>query len=329
MDMLTKPYDWQLMQWKSLIKQVSEKRLPHALLLAGAAGLGKTDFARVFANYLLCLQPQQSFACGICKSCELNKVNTHPDLKWVAPEEEGKQIKIADIREVGEFASQTAQQGGYRVVVIAPAEAMNISSANALLKNLEEPGQHTFFLLVCHALGRVPATIRSRCQKVVFNEPDVSTALNWLSSESIPVSQAEALLSLANGAPLGARSLFEMDALKLHDDMFTSLVALSVGRVSAVDVSKRWSDWDVPMLLTWLNQAISSRLKLLLEGNKLIQNNRLTELLQTITVVDPRLLYAYIDDINQARLASLSTANVNKQLLIEDLLIKWSALVKR
>lgn len=327
--MLTTPYAWQLMQWQSLINQVSEKRLPHALLLAGAAGLGKTDFARVFANYLLCLQPQQGFACGTCKSCELNKVDTHPDLRWVAPEEEGKQIKIADIREVGEFASQTAQQGGYRVVVIAPAETMNISSANALLKNLEEPGQHTFFLLVCHVLGRVPATIRSRCQKVVFNEPDVGTALNWLSSESIPALQAETLLSLAHGAPLEARSLFEIDALKQHEDMLSSLMALSKGRVSIVDVSRRWSDWNVPMLLTWLNQAISTCLKLLLERNKPIQNKQLSELQQTVINVDPRLLYGYIDDVNQARLASLSTANVNKQLLIEDLLIKWSALLKR
>lgn len=321
-------YPWQSTQWQSLLKQHAEQRLPHALLLVGSRGLGKADFTRAFADYLLCLQPSGQAACGMCKSCELNNVDTHPDLKWIAPEEEGKQIKIADIRDVGEFAAQTAQQGGYRVVVIAPAEAMNSSSANALLKNLEEPGRQTIFLLVSHVPGRLSATVRSRCQKVIFAEPDLSVGLQWLSAVVPDETKATAVLNLAHGAPLAARDLFEIGALEQYLDMCTSLAAVGAEQVSTVEVAKKWSDWNVSMLLEWMAQLLAEGVKQALGDNRPTQHKELAQINQQLSRVAPHLLYDFMDKVHQARQLSLSTANPNKQLLVEDLLVSWIALLK-
>ncbi|MDG4870023.1 DNA polymerase III subunit delta', partial [Guyparkeria sp. 1SP6A2] len=82
----------------------------------------------------------------------------------MSPEEGKRQIRIDPIREVNRFVSQTAQQGGYRVIVVSPAEAMNIAAANALLKSLEEPGEKTLFILLSDVPSRTLPTIRSRCQ---------------------------------------------------------------------------------------------------------------------------------------------------------------------
>ncbi|MFG1488548.1 DNA polymerase III subunit delta', partial [Oceanospirillum sp. HFRX-1_2] len=139
------PFAWQQEYWNQLIGQHRSGRLPHALLLAGEEGIGKYHLARAMAAYLLCRQPAET-ACGECASCALFHAGTHPDLMEVMPESEGKQIKIEQIRKLQTFANKTAQQGGFRVVVLQPADAMNINAANALLKNLEEPGNNVLFI---------------------------------------------------------------------------------------------------------------------------------------------------------------------------------------
>ena len=128
-------YPWQQRRWQQLRQQVAQNRLPHAILITGQAGVGKYHFANSFARFLLC-QQRTTDACGYCQSCHWFNAATHPDLIRIQPEEEGKAIKIAQIRQLVHDLSHTASQIGYQVVILHPAEAMNKAAANALLKIL-------------------------------------------------------------------------------------------------------------------------------------------------------------------------------------------------
>src|SRR5690606_18188179 len=137
------PYAWQQAQWADFHTRVRNNNIPHAFLLAGQEGFGAEGLAMAMGQYMLCLSPTDTLVCGKCKGCLLLDAGTHPDLLVVCPEEGGKQIKVDQIREVSRFVANTAQQGGYKIIVLQPAEAMNINAANALLKNLEEPAGKT------------------------------------------------------------------------------------------------------------------------------------------------------------------------------------------
>ncbi len=138
---------WHASAWQHLLHLLQQQRLPHALLLTGVNGIGKLQFARAFAAYLLCDQPGEH-ACGQCKGCRLSAQQSHPDLVELMAEESGREIKVDQVRELSGFVAAAAQQGGYRLVIIHPPEDMNINAANALLKSLEEPGDKTVSVII-------------------------------------------------------------------------------------------------------------------------------------------------------------------------------------
>lgn len=153
-------------------------KLPHALLLAGPLGVGKATFAFHLANHLLKFPRHDSapteFAAPDPGSSLFRQVavGAHPSVLHLTrpPNEKTKGFKtvvtVDEIRRVNRFLSMTSHDGGYRVVIVDPADDMNTSAANALLKNLEEPPSRTVFVLVSHSPGGLLPTIRSRCQLV-------------------------------------------------------------------------------------------------------------------------------------------------------------------
>jgi DNA polymerase-3 subunit delta' len=206
----------------------------HAVLLHGLRGVGKKSLALDFADALLCSSPQaDGHRCGRCEECRLTAAFSHPDLRWVLPqalaekllpqaveEEEGaeapseptepdgrptrasREIRVEQVRALSDFLGIAAYRGGQRVVVLAPAEAMNAIAANTLLKMLEEPPPATMFVLVSDALDDVLPTIRSRCVLVQVPVPDARACLPWLVEQG--VADPAAALALASGAPLAA-----------------------------------------------------------------------------------------------------------------------------
>ena len=206
--------------WQRL--QARRSRLPHALLLGGRRGLGKFDLARAFAASLLCEQVRESGeACGRCLACNWLSQGNHPDFRLLQPEalaeaesegeggEGGKkasqQITIDQVRGLDDFLHVGTHRAGLRVVLVCPAEAMNRSTANALLKTLEEPAPETLFLLVSHEPERLLPTIRSRCQSVAIPTPAPERAAAWLAAAG--VGESARWLALAGGAPLLAAEL--------------------------------------------------------------------------------------------------------------------------
>ena len=189
-------------------------RWPHALLIAGREGIGKRSFALELARSLLCERPDaDGLACGACASCHYAEAGQHPDLRIVLPVEIDDDnvatpslwINVAHIRALIEWAALTSHRRVAKVAVIVPAERMNPAAANALLKTLEEPPSGTFLILVAHQPGRLPPTIRSRCQWLSAPSPDSATARAWLMEQD--VREPERVLSQSAGAPLAALRL--------------------------------------------------------------------------------------------------------------------------
>ncbi|MEM9532976.1 MAG: hypothetical protein AAGA23_18800 [Pseudomonadota bacterium] len=215
------------------------ERLPHALLLLGDGPL--KELAHRFANDLLCLNGP--IACGECNSCCWVDAGTHPDLKVVEPAADSKsgQITVDQVRQLAAGAGLTG--GGNRIYIVHPANAMNLSAANALLKTLEEPPPGSVFLLCCRDRGRLPATIFSRCQ--VYPAPSGSheEVARWLADAFPDREEAEVrgALQLASGE---ASAAFELLAGE-HDfsagDLAEDLKRLETGRLGVTELAKRWT----------------------------------------------------------------------------------------
>lgn len=215
--------DWHSSQWVALFHEgvASLAYMPHALLLSGRPGLGKSRFAEELAALLLCESPQMRgktpVACTTCQGCHWLEGGNHPDYRRVSPDsdegdedaEGGKkekkkgaaQIKVEAIRELEDFVFVGSHRHGRRVIVIQQADAMNNVTANSLLKILEEPPSTVYFILVTSHPRRLLATIRSRTRVLPFHCPDASAAKQWLRQNGVD-ERASRYLSLAGGAPL-------------------------------------------------------------------------------------------------------------------------------
>jgi DNA polymerase-3 subunit delta' len=210
--------DLQSAIWRQLV--ALRARLPHALLLHGPAGVGKLQLAERFAQLLLCeAAGQGSEPCGACPSCRWFLGGNHPDLRYVEPEAFGRyadreeeldaeggktakpsiEIKIEQVRALATFVNVGSHRAGRRIIIVHPAEAMNAATANALLKNLEEPPGEAMFILVSHSPARLLPTIRSRCVAQPVPRPARAAAEAWLTAQG--ASEPARWLAYAGGAP--------------------------------------------------------------------------------------------------------------------------------
>ena len=226
---------WQLEQWSRVIKREKEGGFPHALMLTGTEGIGKLIFCRALAHWLLCAEQGDSI-CGVCRSCELNQAETHPDLSYVNTQEKSSVIKIEQIRELRDYISKTPQIAPRKVICLGPAEALNNNAANAFLKSLEEPSPSTILLLYCHRLSVIPATIRSRCQLIEMPIPQKRQAEKWLMPQIGSLSETQNALDLANGKPIRALQLCDAGMLDQYANIGVQLKELYEGSTSAVSV---------------------------------------------------------------------------------------------
>lgn len=244
---------WHAELWSRLQARRQRDALPHALLLCGPQGLGKRDFLRRFVRGLLCQHPDNGDACGRCRSCLLFDAGTHPDYVALSfgLRKDGVQrsdIVVDQIRGLSARLATASQFGGWQIASIDPADAMNTAAANALLKTLEEPASQTMLMLVADAPWRMPATIRSRCQRIDFQLPKHDESLAWL--QQIGVRDPQVALAAAGGNPGLARIWSEEGSLAQRQEVRKDLAALASGRGDAMTMGKRWLE-DAPEQRLW------------------------------------------------------------------------------
>nr|WP_290695096.1 DNA polymerase III subunit delta' [Halomonas sp. UBA3074] len=325
---LTGVMPWHLALWHQLTRLADSGRMPHALLIHGAHGLGKQSLAEALIARTLCAKPEEQ-ACGHCHSCRMLASGYHPDLLRVGPEEGKRQIRIDPIREVNRFVSQTAQQGGYRVIVISPAEAMNIAAANALLKSLEEPGDKTLFILLSDVPSRMLPTIRSRCQQWSLPSVAFEACRGWLIEKLNSADEAYFWWQVAGGLPLLAVELAapEERALRhqIHDS-FEQLVRGAEPVSEAARLDRQAIDAILWYGIAWLEDLI----RLGLSGEAEVLHNPDLEPLYRQAVKNGRVQdwFRLLDYAREQRRLLAVGANPNPQLVLEAWLVRWSALLR-
>ena len=300
------PLPWQAEIWLRLNQQLAGGQLPHALLLTGPEYTGKSRLALALARLLLCARPVGGLNCGECHPCELSASGNHGDFQWLEPEGKGRVVKIEQIRKLVEFAGRTAGFGLRKVVVIAPAENMNISAANALLKVLEEPPANTHLLLVSHRPHGLPATIRSRCQILRPALPDRQTSLAWLDPLCGSREQAERMLDLAGLRPLLAAQLHAEASGERLEAARLAMQAVFNGRAATSALAAALAGEDLQPALAQLAGGIGSLLRNL-DGAALASRQA-------------RDGFALLDDIVRIQRAIRAGSNPNPQLLLDGVL---------
>ena len=324
-------YPWQLEQRDRLIDQRAGGKLPHALLLSGPAFLGKRDFAVALGHLFLCTSPEDAAPCGECAGCRLVNAGTHPDFRIIEPED-SRQILIDQIRDLIDWVSQTSQRGGLKVVIIHPAEKMNINAANALLKCLEEPSNQTLLMLVSDLPGRLLPTIRSRCQAVNFTMPRRESALAWLREHQPGSADPELLLGIASGAPLAVQRRYDEDFLTRRKAVARALEHLSGGKnpleLAGGLVKQKTAQEDASLAVEILYNLVTDALRYALSGDEnLIKNKDLVKTVKTLSgAMGVAGLIPAIDVVTRERQVLASTSNPNPQLLMEGLLVEIAGL---
>ncbi|WP_027349654.1 DNA polymerase III subunit delta' [Halotalea alkalilenta] len=328
-----RPLAWQLDDWHRLVELIERDRLPHALMLAGPAGLGKGHFAELVIARLLCAAPQQAaagaVACGRCHGCSMRLAGHHPDLLTVAPADQGRLIRIDTVRGINDFLAQTAQQGGYRIVRLNGAEAMTIGAANALLKGLEEPGDRTLFLLLSDMPSRVMPTVLSRCQRWSFTAPSFDDCLPWLVERLADEDDARFWWRVAGGMPLAAVAQGESEARKLRQrltELFDALVRGAEPVAEAARLDRQQLGAILGYGISWLEDLI----RLGLSGN--VESLRNPDLLslyrQAVKNARVRDWFRLLDYAREQRRLIAQGGNPNPQLVLEAWLIRWAALLR-
>ena len=317
-------YPWLEPYRQSVATVIKQGRLPHALLLTGQPGMGKADFADFLAQLLLCEHAEQGASpCGQCRSCTLYKAGSHPDFIKLQPEEDSSVIKVDQVRGLIAALSLSSHQGGYKVAIVNPADTMNISAANSLLKTLEEPTDNTVLLLISAQPGHLPATLRSRCQRMRIGVEDKETALQWLSGQlDTPV--PEMYLLLAENAPLEALRLAQQDALEARRKHFAELTDILDGRAAPLTVAQAWSKDESMQAIYWLRDWLMDMLKIRMTGQtSAVRSMDIIEGLEALAArLECKLMFEQLDRVN--RTLRQAGSSLNRQLMTEDILLAWA-----
>ena len=239
---------WQQRVYAQTTAALDSGRLGHGLLFCGPAQLGKRALAERLAKRILCIDRNaDGEPCGRCRSCQLFVAGTHPDYAVVTLEmnKEGTKLRteivIEQIRHLSERMSLTPQYGGAQIVILDPADAINHAACNALLKTLEEPHPGRYLWLIASRPGRLPATIRSRCQRVEFRLPPAQESLQWLQGRGHAAAAAAEALDGARGHPGLADHWLREGGLNLRREVADDLAALARGIRSPVETAQRWA----------------------------------------------------------------------------------------
>lgn len=291
--------------WGRLQPLLLKKRLPQSLLFVGPRHAGMLQFADRLMAILMC--EHETAPCGKCRSCHLLMHGIHPDVNYICPEPPGSAIKIEQVRELQQNIYQTPQRGTRRFIVIQPADKMNIASANALLKILEEPPSHTTFILIAEQISSIPATILSRCQKYVFPSQDVSAP------------EQNDYLQIGQSYPTESP---RAELIKNVPAITAALCELIEGKSSPCTLAASWSSYEFNDLL-WLLYLVTAQAinyQLIDSKNISIENKTIkhfSQLLQAVT------LFNRLDRINVIMRKINHNINMNQTLVLENLLLGY------
>lgn len=328
-------YPWQdelWQRWSGL-----RTRLPHALLLKGPRGVGKFDFAMNLAQSMLCEKPAAAgLACQNCSSCHWFQQEIHPDFRLLQPdaltapdeEKEGgkkpaRQISVDQVRELSDFANLSAHQGGYRVVLIHPAEAMNANAANALLKTLEEPSANMLIILVSHKPQQLLPTILSRCLALAVPMPSPEASAIWLEQQGI--AKPTLMLAQAGFAPLEAVRLAKETMEAGEYDYFLQEIS-QPAKLNIYTLAEHLHRMEPGQVIHWLQQWCYDLACSKLTGQIRYNANLIVSITDVSSKTDLRKLMRFLKELVVAKREALHP--LNPKLLLESILLSYKQILQ-
>ena len=292
---------WLGTEMQSLRAAFESDRLPHALLIHEAPGAGGEWLASWLARLALRTDREQ-----------------HPDRIDVRPIDDSRQIRIEQIRELAQELALTSHQGGYKVGILSPADALNRFAANALLKTLEEPPPRTVLMLVATQPSRLPATILSRCQRIRVRAPARAEAVSWLEATRGPANW-KAVLDILGEAPMLAAESDPTTVVQVGEEVRRGLEEALGGGSDPVATAEKWARAELPLRLrcfeNWLTERIHDRAA---SPAFLTEVGAVTYLQPPRTVLNIRALFELLDGVRDLK-SALETP-INRSLALEGLL---------
>lgn len=248
---------WYQPQAERLLASLNVGMLHHALLIGGAAGSGTELFASQLGRILLCDNAASNvvstMGCGECQSCALLAAGTHPDFICLSPLEGKASISINAVRDAKNQLLQTAQIAKNKVCLISPAEALTENAANALLKLLEEPPEHCYFLMPTSAAHLLLPTIKSRCMKVALLAPSTEKLRSVL-VEHFEAGNVDQAIAVHRGFPEPVVQALEENNIEAAFER--QIDAFASGRESALALATQLDKQQLPSFLDALYQRI-------------------------------------------------------------------------
>lgn len=316
---------WLQQAWRDWQIQQAANRIGHAYLIQAATGLAVEVLVRQIAALRFCNDPQPQAderdlkPCGHCSGCQLLQNQQHPDFYHIFCLEDKKEISIAQIRQLIDQQNQTSHQGGDKVIWIQEVEKLSISAFNALLKSLEEPGANTLFLLTSAQSTSLPATIRSRCQKLAIAVPTLSVSGAWL-AEQLPQHDANLIkkaLRFNWSAPLAAYEWIVQGQFNEQQAWQSALQELLSASQGVNKTIQAWLKWPEPeRVFDYFYAWVLSKIRKLgygLQGRTAEQATEMRAQLQQWLSFQNSVTFARQD----------WQANANKELVLENLLMEW------
>lgn len=326
----------EFLPWQeSLLKQLNEQRktnhLPHGLILQSEQSSDLTSFLWQLSSDLLCEDANSPLHCGVCSTCQLMKANSFTDMLWVTKEynEKTKKIKrdisVDQIRDLIHQLSLTNQYDTLKIAVIYPAESLNKNAANSLLKTLEEPESDTLIILATHKIGRLPITIRSRCQQYKIPNANKVQSLEWCRSHQVDETTVNAFMQQGVVDPVSICDLANEDYLEVQQQCELKMLSF-IAKNSKQDMAAISSDLvSVPLHI----------MRLIVNGfiDKLIQfhvdafaHEDLFKTFKTPNVKYAQKLFKLRNSVQQQLM--FEENNLNVQLQLNDVLISIKKVFK-
>lgn len=288
--------------WEKIQPLLLKQQLPQSLLLVGPRHTGLFQFATRLMAVALC--EGEGKPCGQCPSCHWVKQGTHPDITHIRQEGSSAAIKIDQVRDLQLTIYQTPQRGSHRFVVIEPADKMNRSSANAVLKVLEEPPLHTVFILIAEQISSIPPTILSRCQKYSVHLKTQSMVDYLAMGQLLPSDVSRAVL------------------LQQASLLISGLCELVLEQVSPCAIAARWGSYEIDDLLWCLYLVTAQTIRYQLVG--IFERSINTEpVIAFSKLVDPVVLLNQLKKINAMMRKINHNITMNQILELENLLLGY------
>jgi DNA polymerase-3 subunit delta' len=248
-----------------LRRAAAEGRVPGAVLLLGPPGVGKRVLAEAFAARLLCEAPAAGDACGVCAQCTRVAAGTHPDLRVITREEDRRDVRIEQVRELTRWLTLQPLMAARKVGILDDAHCLNEHGQNALLKTLEEPPGASVLVLIASSAALLLPTVRSRCQVVRLDPLPRDAVARVLAAHDVPAERRDTLAALAEGSPGRALALEGEEQTRARECVLEALPKLrdlpahEVSKL-AQDISRRELEAALTAALGWYRDVLQTTL---------------------------------------------------------------------